>query len=93
MGIMKSSMKLMEKQQNMMKLRHEEWCDKFQTYIKASLRKEPTMKIRMCLDILSYKKHDPTLDCQVQQKWIDKLENRQQKDIVLKTSTADTWAQ
>ena len=63
MGIMKSSMKLMKKQQNMMKLRHEEWCDKFQTYIKASLRKEPTMKIRMCLDILSYKKHDPPLDC------------------------------
>ena len=92
-GKQPSLMKLMKKQQNMMKLRHEEWCDNFQTYIKASLRKNPTIKIRMCLDILSYKKHDPPLDCQVQQKWIDSLENRQQKDIVLKTSTNDTGAQ
>ena len=29
----------------------------------------------------------------MQQKWIDSLENRQQKDIVLKTSTNDTGAQ
>ena len=92
-GKQPSLMKLMKKQQNMMKLRHQEWCDNFQTYIKASLRKDPTMKIRMCLDILSYKKHDPPLDYQVQQKWIDSLENRQQKDILLKTSTADTGAQ
>ena len=93
LGIMKSSMKLMKKQQNMTKLRHEVWCDKSQTYIKSSLPKEPTLKIRMCVDILSYRRHDPPLDCAVQQSWIDSLENRQQKDILLKTSTADTGAQ
>ena len=48
----------------------------------------------MCLDILSYKKHDPPLECNVQQSWLDSLgPSMQQKDIILKTSTADTGAQ
>ena len=62
MGIMKSLMKLMKKQQNMTKLRHEECSDKSQTFINSNLPKESTMKIRMCLDISSYKKQDPPLD-------------------------------
>ena len=48
----------------------------------------------MCLDILPYRKHDPPLDCTVQQSWLDGLgPSKQQKDIILKTSTADTGAQ
>ena len=56
MGLLKSTMRQMKKQQNMMKLRHEVWCEKSQTLIKSSLPKEPTMKFGMCLDISSYKK-------------------------------------
>ena len=93
MGLLKSTMRQMKKQQNMMKLRHEVWCEKSQTLIKSSLPKEPTMKLRMCLDISSYKKHDPPLDYGVQQSWLDSLVDMQQKDIVLKTTTADTGAQ
>ena len=48
----------------------------------------------MCLDILPYKKHDPPLNCTVLKSWIDGLgPAMEQKDIVIKTSTADTGAQ
>ena len=93
MGILKSTMRQMKKQQNMTKLHHEEWCDKSQSFIKSSLPEEPIMKLRMCLDISSYSKHDPPLGCGVMQSWLDGLVDSQQKDIVLKTTTADTGAQ
>ena len=51
------------------------------------------MKLRMCLDISSYSKHDPPLECGVMQSWLDELVASQQKDIVLKATTADTGAQ
>ena len=47
MGILKSTMRQMKKQQNMTKLHHEEWCKKSQTFIKSSLTEEPIMKLRM----------------------------------------------
>ena len=97
MGNLKSTMRQMKRQQNMKKLHHVEWCDKPQTFIKSSLPEEPTMKIRMCLDISSYSKHDPPLNWGVLQSWLDGLKpgacGVQQKDIVLKTTTADTGAQ
>ena len=82
---------LMKKQQNVKKLRHEVWSEEAQTYIKSSLPEEPSLKLGMCLDILPYRKHDPPLDCNVQQSWLYSLgPNMQQKDIILKTTTADT---
>ena len=47
------------------------------------------MKLIMCLDSSSYSKHNPPLGCSV----LDGLVEMQQKDIVLKTTTADTGAQ
>ena len=64
-GILKSKMRQMKKQQNMTKLHHERWCEKSQTFIKSSLPEEPTMKLRMCLNISPYSKHEPPLDCGV----------------------------
>ena len=85
---------LMKKQQNVKKLRHEVWSEQAQTYIKSSLPEEPSLKLRMCLDILPYRKHDPPLDCDVQQSWLDSLgPSKQQKDIILQTTTADTGSQ
>ena len=72
---------------------NEEWCEKSQTFIKSSLPEEPTRKLRMCLDISSYSKNNPPLGCSVIQSWLDGLVDMQQKDIVLKTATADTSAQ
>ena len=78
MGILKSTMRQMKKQQNMTKLHHEEWCDKSQSFIKSSLPEEPIMKLRMCLDISSYSKHDHPLGCGVMQSWLDGLVDSQQ---------------
>ena len=58
--------------------------------LKSSLRTEPIMKLRICLEISSYSKHDPRLECRVMQSWLDWLVDSQQKDIALKTTTADT---
>ena len=93
LGVKKSSESLMRKQQNMTRLRHEVWNENTQTYVKSELPEEPDLKIRMCVDFLAYKKHNPPLKCTVKQEWKDNLVNNQQKDIVLKTSTADTGAQ
>ena len=71
MGILKSTMRQMKKQQNMTKLHHEEWCEKSQTFIKSSLPMEPIMKLRMCLDISSYSNHDPPLECGLMHSWLD----------------------
>ena len=85
---------LMAQQQKVKKLRHEIWSEEKQTYVKSPLPEEPKIKLRMCLDILPYRKHDPPLDCNVQKSWIDSLGPKmEQKDIVLKASTADTGAQ
>ena len=85
---------LMKKLQNVKKLRHEVWSEEDQTYIKSNLPNEPILKLRMCLDILPYKKHDPPLECNVQKSWVDSLgPSKQQVDIVLKTTIADTGAQ
>ena len=56
----------MKKQQNVKKLRHEVWSEEAQTYIKSNLPEEPILKLRMCLDILPYKKHNPPLECNAQ---------------------------
>ena len=48
------------------------------------------MKLRMCLEISSYSKHDPPLGCGVMQSWLDGLVDMKQKVIVLKTTTALT---
>ena len=83
MGIMKSSMKVMKKRQNMTKLRHKEWCDKSQTCIKLSLPKEPTMKIRGCLKVTQTL--SPTSVSRVglgSSQWLD----NHRGDVTLKTS-------
>ena len=52
--VSQSTRNLMKKQQNVKKLRHKVWSEKAQTYIKSSLPEEPSLKLRMCLDILSW---------------------------------------
>ena len=92
--VSQSTQNLIRKQQNMKKLRHEVWSARAQTYIKSSLPEEPSLKLRMCLDILPYKKHDPPLKCNVRKEWLESLgTNLVQKDILINTSTADTGAQ
>ena len=85
------STQYLRKQQNMKKLRHEVWSETAQTYIKSKLPEEPSLKLRMCLDILPYKKHDPPLQCNITKEWLESLgPNLEQKDILINTSTADT---
>ena len=93
LGISQQHKVLMKNQQNMTKLRHETWCEKTQSYKKSDLTEEPTLKLRMNLDIKAYAKHSPPLQCTVQRKWMDSLVDKKQFDIVLKKSTADTGAQ
>ena len=69
------------------------WCEKSQTYTKSNLAEEPTLKLRMNLDITAYTKHSPPLQCTVQRIWKDSLVNNKQFDIVLTKSTVDTGAQ
>ena len=59
--VSQTTLNLIKKQQNVKKLRHEVWSEEAQTYIKSSLPEEPSLKLRMCLDILPYRKHDPPL--------------------------------
>ena len=73
LGISQYHKRLMKNQQNMTKLHHEIWCEKSQTYIKSKLPEEPTLKLRMNLDITAYAKHSPPLQCTVQRKWKDSL--------------------
>ena len=49
----------MKKQQNMKKLRHEVWDEEVGRYIKSELPKEPTIKLRVCLDIFAHRSHQP----------------------------------
>ena len=57
--------KLIKMHQNMTKLRNE----MFETFVKSSLPEEPTLKLRMNVDILSYSKHDPLLKSSEQTEW------------------------
>ena len=52
--------------QNTAKLRHDEI---YETFVKSSLSEEPTLKLRMNVDILSYSKLDPPLKSSVQTEW------------------------
>jgi hypothetical protein len=48
----------------------------------------------MCVDVLAYKSHKPYVQLSMMDKWYaDMGPSKQQKDIVLKTSIADTGAQ
>ena len=63
-------------------------------YIKSELPKEPRIKIRMCVDILAYKSHEPYVQLSVGGDWYAGLgPNKQQKDVVMETPVADTGAQ
>ena len=85
---------MMKKQQNMKKLRHEVWDAKKEMYIKSGLPEEPKMKIRMCVDVMAYRSHEPYMQLAMRKDWLANLGPRkEQKDIVLKTSIADTGAQ
>ena len=66
LGISQHHKRLMKNQQNVTKLCHETWCEK--TYKKSDLPEEPTLKLRMNLDIKAYAKHGPPLQCTVQRK-------------------------
>jgi hypothetical protein len=84
----------MKKQQNMKKLRHEVWDEREGRYIKSELPEEPKLKIRMCMDVLAYRSHQPYVQLSVREDWDANLgHNKQQKDVVLETSIADTGAQ
>ena len=84
LGISQEHKRLMKNQQNMTKLHHETWCEKSQSYRKSKLPEEPTLKLRMSLDIKAYAKHNPPLQCLVDNKPFD---------ILPKKSTANTGAQ
>jgi hypothetical protein len=63
-------------------------------YIKSELPEEPKMKIRMCVDVLAYRSHKPYVQLSMKDDWYASLgPSKQQKDVVLKTSIADTGAQ
>jgi hypothetical protein len=52
------------------------------------------MKIRMCVDVLAYRSHKPYVQLSMRDKWYDDMgPSKQQKDIVVKASIADTGAQ
>ena len=74
----------------MKELRHEVLDEKEEMYIKSGLPEEPKLKIRMCVDVLAYKSHKPNVQLSMRDEWYD---SKQQKDIVLKASIADTGAQ
>jgi hypothetical protein len=93
LGISQEHKMLMETQQNMTKLHHETWCEKSQTYIKSRLPEEPTLRLRMNLNIHAYAKHSPPLKCMVRREWKESMIDNKQFDIVLPKSTADTGAQ
>ena len=55
---------------------------------KVQLPEEPTLKLRMILDIKAYAKHSPPLQRTVQRKWIDSLVDNKQFNIVLKKNAS-----
>ena len=63
-------------------------------YIKSGLPEEPKLKIRMFVDVLAYKSHKPYMQLSMRDEWYNNMgPSKQQKDIVLKASIADTGAQ
>ena len=68
LGISQQHKILMKNQHNMTKLCHETWCEKTQTYKMFDLPEEPTLKLRMNLDIKAYAKHSPVHHCNAQSK-------------------------
>ena len=92
--VSQSTQNQMKKQQNMKKLRHEIWDEEIGRYKKSELPEEPTIKLRMCVDIMAYKSHQPYVQLAVREDWYANLgPNRQQKDVIMETSIADTGAQ
>ena len=92
--VSQSTQNMMKKQQNMKKLRHEVWYEKESMYIKSGLPEEPKLKIRMFVDVLAYKSHKPYMQLSMRDEWYNNMgPSKQQKDIVLKASIADTGAQ
>jgi hypothetical protein len=60
------------------KLRHEVWDKREGRYIKSELPDEPKLKIRMCVDILAYRSHQPYVQLSVREDWYANLgPNRQ----------------
>jgi hypothetical protein len=63
-------------------------------YIKSGLPEEPKLKTRMFVDVLAYKSHKPYMQLSMRDEWYNNMgPSKQQKDILLKTYTADTGAQ
>ena len=67
-----------------------------QTYIPGDIPEEPTLSLKVCVDIKAYAKHDPPLICEVTTDWYNMCvritgENKQ-VDMDIK-ATADTGAQ
>ena len=52
-------LKQMKKQQKMPMLGYEVWSEKAQTYVPAEIPEEPTLSLKLCVDIKAYAKHDP----------------------------------
>jgi hypothetical protein len=76
--VSQSTQNLMKKQQNMKKLHHEVWDEGENMYIKSGLPEEPK----------------PYVQLSMRDDWYANLgPSKQQKDIALKTSIADTGAQ
>ena len=40
-------------------LGYEVWSEKAQTYVPAEIPEEPTLSLKLCVDIKAYAKHDP----------------------------------
>jgi hypothetical protein len=58
------------------------------------LPEEPKLMIRICVNILAYKSHKPYVQLSMRDDWYANMgPSKQQKDIVLKTSIANTGAQ
>ena len=57
----------------MKKLRHEVWDEREGRYIKSELPEEPKLKIRMCVDILAYRSHQPYVQLSVREDWYANL--------------------
>jgi hypothetical protein len=92
--VSQSTQNMMKKEQNMKKLRHEVWDGKEGMYITSELPEDPNLKIRICVDVLAYRSHKPYVQLSMRDDWYANLGPRkQQKDVVLKTSIADTGTQ
>ena len=77
-------------------LGYEVWSEKAQTYVPAEIPEEPTLSLKLCVDIKAYAKHDPPLICEVTFDWYNMcvriMGENQQVDMDMK-ATADTGAQ